>query len=692
MNEKKSLREKRSRYIKKKVKQSVAIINSTSQFHVQTLTDEDKIDENNCYNYSNNIRVDHNSDTENISSSYLAINNVPLNEQSTHSSSSIIKDASLCSDYNENCEQLSSKIAKWAVKNNITSSALKELLAILREDSSYCANNLPIDSRTLLKTPNKLYGEKLGSGLFHYFGIAETLNSLCISLNINITSDTEFFLAVNIDGLPLSKSSASSFWPILCSVKSIEALKNKVFLVALYHGNEKPSLNHFLLDFVSECAQLTTEGILIKNVICKFKIEMLICDIPAKSFALSVKSHSGYFSCTKCNQEGEMINNVICFVETENLIKRTNDSFRNKLHPEHHVGETPFINIPGFNIIDNVPFDYMHNLLLGGTKRLLCSKRYGLIFGKPPYKLRAKNVNDINTLLFKIRKYIPCEFSRKTRSIVECKRYKATEFRLFLLYTGPIVLRQVLSPKVYNNFITLSLASTILISNYYSKYEHYISYADELMKHFITNSIQIYGPDFISLNIHSFLHLGDCVRLFGSLDNFSAFPFENFMQQLKKMVRKPSQPLQQVIRRIVEENHTLKPIKNTNNNLPELLMEHSDGPLISTCHPPQYKKFKTTEYCLNINKIADRFVELQNKTIIEIKNFVFHDKSAVIVGYRYSLQNDFYNKPCKSSIFDIQYIKKTNNLLEMWPLDDISRKVMILPFRGQYVSFPLLHL
>jgi len=135
-----------------------------------------------------------------------------------------------------------------------------------------------------------------------------------------------------------------------------------------------------------------------------------------------------------------------------------------------------------------VSLDYIHILLLGGTKRLLCNRRYGWIFGKPPHKLSAKNVitnlTDITNFLFKLRKYIPCKFSRKTRSIVEYKRYKATEFRLFLLYTGPIVLRQVLPSKVYNNFITLSLASTILISNCHSKYEHFISYAHELINSF----------------------------------------------------------------------------------------------------------------------------------------------------------------------------------------------------------------
>jgi len=61
-------------------------------------------------------------------------------------------------------------------------------------------------------------------------------------------------------------------------------------------------------------------------------------------------------------------------------------------------------------------------------------------------------------------------------------------------------------------------------------------------------------------------------------------------------------------------------------------------------------------------------------------------------SYSYSLQNDFYFKPCSSSFFDIQYIKKNNNLLGMWSINDINRKLIVLPYKGQYVSFPLLHL
>ena len=86
---------------------------------------------------------------------------------------------------------------------------------------------------------------------------------------------------------------------------------------------------------------------------------------------------------------------------------------------------------------------------------MLCNRCYRWIFRNPLHKLHAKDVNNIINLLFKLKKHIPCEFLRKTQSITDCKQYKATEFRTFLLYTGPIVLKQILPPKVYNNFTIL---------------------------------------------------------------------------------------------------------------------------------------------------------------------------------------------------------------------------------------------
>jgi len=39
-----------------------------------------------------------------------------------------------------------------------------------------------------------------------------------------------------------------------------------------------------------------------------------------------------------CDIEGDMVNKVLCFVDTKNLHKRSDHSFRNKIQSEHHIG------------------------------------------------------------------------------------------------------------------------------------------------------------------------------------------------------------------------------------------------------------------------------------------------------------------------------------------------------------------
>ena len=49
-------------------------------------------------------------------------------------------------------------------------------------------------------------------------------------------------LIVNVDGVPLFKSSQQEFWPILVSVENLV----DVFIVAIFYGNSKPNpLNDF---------------------------------------------------------------------------------------------------------------------------------------------------------------------------------------------------------------------------------------------------------------------------------------------------------------------------------------------------------------------------------------------------------------------------------------------------------------
>lgn len=69
---------------------------------------------------------------------------------------------------------------------------------------------------------------------------------------------------------------------------------------------------------------------------------------------------------------------------------------------------------------------------------------------------------------------------------------------------------------------------------------------------FVKHCKQLYGSQFIIYNLHLLLHLTEDVDNYGQLDNFCLFSFENFLGQLKRLVKSPAQPLQQICCRLRE--------------------------------------------------------------------------------------------------------------------------------------------
>lgn len=88
------------------------------------------------------------------------------------------------------------------------------------------------------------------------------------------------------------------------------------------------------------------------------------------------------------------------------------------------------------------------------------------MFGPVPLNLPHNIINSTNTELVAFTEHIPSEFNRKPRSLDDVRRFqrckdacekKATEFRLFLLYLGPVVLFKIKSDYLayYNNLSVL---------------------------------------------------------------------------------------------------------------------------------------------------------------------------------------------------------------------------------------------
>lgn len=149
----------------------------------------------------------------------------------------------------------------------------------------------------------------------------------------------------------------------------------------------------------------------------------------------------------------------VVYPNCNNIKLRTDLSFRQQVNAEYHHGISPFCNVP-LDIIKQFPIDYMHQLCLGVMKKLI------LIWlrGKHEVKISAGQAEEISVKVIVLKPFIPSLFGRKPRGLNEIDRWKATEYRQFLLYTGKLVLDGILRPDLYVHFLCLSIASSILVS------------------------------------------------------------------------------------------------------------------------------------------------------------------------------------------------------------------------------------
>ena len=103
----------------------------------------------------------------------------------------------------------------------------------------------------------------------------------------------------------------------------------RIQIVGIYYGYKKPqSSNEFLGKFIDEVTYYINNGFMYNNSKFTISFSKIICDAPAKSFALYTKGHTGFSSCSKCIIHGKSINNTTCFPYTEVLAKlRTDEDF-----------------------------------------------------------------------------------------------------------------------------------------------------------------------------------------------------------------------------------------------------------------------------------------------------------------------------------------------------------------------------
>ena len=292
--------------------------------------------------------------------------------------------------------------------------------------------------------------------------------------------------------------------------------------------------------------------------------------------------------------------------------------------------------------------------------------------------------------LLKLGKYVPKEFSRKTESLSEIGRWKATVLRFFLLYVGPIVLRGQIPDVHFYHFNILNCAIRILCHT--TQYRDFNEDAKEMLYKFVKDFKEIYGERYITFNVHNLIHISEeCINNDGPLDSFSAFEFENSMQFLKKIIKKHEKPLQQLHRRISEGYY---PTKKTRLSSKDHAFEFKDKILSEKCSYKldiSFKQLIFSDYELSTS-MPNNCCILKDGKIILISGLGIKDDKYYIIGKTYKNTSSLNNYPLDDSrdvgIYVASSLSKTEKLYE---INEIQNKACHFFYKEKFYVVGLLH-
>lgn len=403
---------------------------------------------------------------------------------------------------------------------------------------------------------------------------------------------------------------------------------------------------------------------------------------------LGTVNFNAYHGCLKCHVIGEYDNDQrnMSFPRTD-MPRRTDDTFRQQLDKDHHKFDSPLLSLPIDMVDDIVVCDMLHQLHVGIMKKLLLCftgqvRKMGFYSRWDHY--RIKQVSQ-----FLIKCNMPSDINRAVRPLDCLAFWKATEFRTFLHYIGPVILRDFLPHDAYEHFLAFFCAVTICSS---SKYLPYIDAAELLLKNFIEIYINIYGHHTIGTNVHNLCHLTEEVKRFGPLPTFSTYPFENKLFQIKRMLRTGSKPLVQIAKRLAEYNNindTYKPAKIK--KYPVVYCKTYATSDIVQNDSILYKKIEVNKAISLCSNDKNKWFYTMDGQIVAMKFAVAFGNTTAIVGNSLISKRDFFTQPMLSSSLNIFISNGETKNDSLYKLDQITAKFVCLTYKTEFVFIPLLH-
>lgn len=584
------------------------------------------------------------------------------------------------SSHNNNYYSARQACVEAALLTNIPRTAVNVWLTKLKP----FLPEIPKDYRTLLRTAKRVEVIELANGKIIKYNLKlQLLKVLNRKKMKNVTLD------FHVDEFKLAKSNTKGLWTILCRIRET----NDVKLVHMFEGTGKPDRKMFFEDVFLSLRSIIDGGIELDDgfIIC-VRLGVIAADVPARAYILNILT-MGNNGCHLCHVIGQKIDthkprsknffNPVKRMHYEgvNHKQRTDKEYRLKTYyhniksRSHHLStETTeieylkHVDIPRLLIVD-----YMHCSLLGVMKYYL--ELWKVIFRSFSEKLE-KN-------LIYARTRIPSDFQRHCQGNPE--QWKATEFRLFLLYIGPIVLKDILPNVMYTHFLKLSVSIRILCNENWLKF---IDIADRLLKEFVCSHVILYPSEPITFNLHLTTHLAECCQYHqATLDTISAFWGENQLQEFRSYYERGQDPIVQIAKRHSEFDNNTTILDQLEVKKPKF--EHDLGNSL-------FGKVKCKNFWINILDGRSEFVESKGKIYKVIKIIKQQNKAIFIAKDMIAEKNaeNFFREPlhsCQIGIFKIQKFREKSSKLYKLKEEEINCKYLTFNSEFGKIFVRILH-
>uniref|UniRef100_A0A182HS28 Uncharacterized protein n=1 Tax=Anopheles arabiensis TaxID=7173 RepID=A0A182HS28_ANOAR len=611
-----------------------------------------------------------------------------------------------CREYSPNKPTLRDQLKQFTMKHNPSEDMVKDLLSIMKENglelsnsnvssSSSSSNSTSVSNDSSLSS--SLSGSFCGSGgpspappVYHNFDVLPMSVGRYLSFGIkrSITNylqrfvddsnhwymktlfmDLAFYVVKSEAKL---EGGSAPHYLIILGKLSIQL--DEPFVIGVYQGAfPTPTIaNEILRPLVDEMKELENRKFEIESRPYLLSIRAVLCDPIANSLITCTALPNSQYGCSKCNQKGQLqfSEGITSFPPTTSLATlRTDDDFVYGLINGHHVG-VPVLGELNLDLKSQFMIDYKYVVCEGVMQRLM----HLWTTGKLDYRLNKQSLRRISSKMVAMAKYCPREFRQKPKPLEELDRWDAYDWRQFLLYYSPIVLKKHMPHKYYVHFLYLHLAMRILISGeLFVECNTFV--AGQLLNTFVADYGALYGAPLIDYNVHNLLHFEEANMKAGPMCRMNGFHFDRQMDGILRCVS---------TRRSITLEEIGAQIEDTTGAIVENQLNEYKQPFPRLEATPFGTELLVNQHVTLSTREPDNCAIAKDGVLL-IEAFGVHEGEIVITGRRFVEQAVLYQAPVTtqklllvSGLSDLCMVKATDLLSKGVKIDTL-RGIVVLP-------------